>query len=514
MVYTFATFELDEPRMELRDGGAPIHLEPKNFELLRLLVANADRVVSKNEIFDTVWPGVFVTEASLSGAIKHIRKALGDDGRAQKYIRTVHGTGFRFVGALSGAAPVSPARAEDAPALAEAGPPVIAVLPFTLLGTAATDTAIAEAIPTEIIVALSRLRALKVIARGSSFRLTLQDHAPRDILARLGVTYLVTGSVELAGKHLRVAVELTDTRSEQVCWSESYQGALDDVFTVREAIVKAVITMVEQRVPQNEADRLAGVPTEALDAWGLYHLGVRHLFRFNGPDNAQAAQFFRLATERDPRFSRAIAGLSYTEFENFNLGFGSEKAAHRRNALQLAEDAVDLDPQDPFCNLVLGRARWIHEDIDGARSWTDRAVTLNPNYAFGHYNSGKFAAIACLSTVADAHVKSALSLSPLDPHLQSMLSARAFAAFTEDDAEQAVRYAEQSLRAPNAHLYICVIAASIFAHYGRTERIAPVLKRIETLGGGFGRDHFLMLFRPNDPSKARALIAAFDQLGF
>lgn len=516
MIYAFDAFVLDGPRMELRQGSEVIHLEPKHFTLLKMLLEHSDRVVTKDEIFDEVWPGVFVTEASLSGAVKHIRKALGDDGEAQAYIRTIRGKGFRFVGALSKAAgrPATGPVPEQQSVVNDAGPPIIAVLPFTLLGKDLSETAIADALPIEIIAALSRLRSIKVIARGSSFRLDLKTHGLGDIHARLGVTYVVAGSVEVAGRQLRISVDVTDTRDAQVLWSETYLASIDDIFTVREQIVSAVITAADQRIPQNEATRMASVPTEKLDAWGLYHLGLRHLYRFNAPDNAKAAQYFENALQIDPSFARAIAGLSYTEFENFNLGFGSEREAHLQNALRHAEASVDSDPHDPFCNLVLGRAHWIHEDIDGARAWTDRAVTLNPNYAFGHYNSGKFAAIACQSTLADAHVQSALALSPIDPHLQSMLSARAFAAFMSDDAQQAIRFAEQSLRAPNAHLYVCVIAAAIFAHFDQPHRIEEVQRRIARLGSHFGRDHFEMLFKPTDPSKAKHLAAAFDQLGF
>ncbi|MDX8346955.1 winged helix-turn-helix domain-containing protein [Cognatiyoonia sp. IB215446] len=516
MIYAFDGFELDTRRMELRQNGEATHLEPKHFELLSLLVAHADRVLTKDEIFDEIWPGVFVTEASLSGAIKHIRKALGDDGATQTFIRTVRGKGFRFVRDLErGQTALSDSQTiENEHSNAMAGQPVIAVLPFSLIGSDREETAIADGLPIEIIAGLSRLHSISVIARGSSFRLDLQAHALSDIHARLGVTYVVSGSIEVSGQRVRIVVDLADTRDEQVLWSETYDVSLDDIFIVRQDVVRAVATAVDLRIPQHEAVRLTNVPTEKLDAWGLYHLGLRHLYRFSGPENTKAAAYFKLALERDPDFGRATAGLSYTEFENFNLGFGPEKSAHLANALAHAERSVDLDPHDPFCNLVLGRAHWIHQDIDGAQAWTDRAINLNPNYAFGHYNSGKFSAIACHGTAADQHLQSALTFSPIDPHLQSMLSARAFAAFVDDQPEQAIRFAEQSLRAPNAHLYVCVIAAAIFAHFGRDDRSDDVLARIAKLGGGFGRDHFEMLFRPTDPAKAAQLQTAFDRLGF
>ncbi|MGE0324209.1 MAG: sigma 54-interacting transcriptional regulator [Polyangiaceae bacterium] len=93
---SFGDFELDEPRFELRQAGVPVEIQPKVLDLVFFLVKNAERVVTKAELLDNVWPGVIVTEASLSQAVSAARRALGDDGSAQSLIRTVRGRGFRF----------------------------------------------------------------------------------------------------------------------------------------------------------------------------------------------------------------------------------------------------------------------------------------------------------------------------------------------------------------------------------------------------------------------------------
>src|SRR5262245_33453123 len=94
MLYRFGDFELDLDRMELRSAGTPVPLEPQVFALLALLVDARDRMVSKDEIFEKVWDGRVVTDAALASRVKSMRQALGDDGRAQKFVRTVHGRGF------------------------------------------------------------------------------------------------------------------------------------------------------------------------------------------------------------------------------------------------------------------------------------------------------------------------------------------------------------------------------------------------------------------------------------
>jgi DNA-binding winged helix-turn-helix (wHTH) protein len=96
--YRFAEFEIDIARQELRRAGAIVHVEPQVFDLLVHLIRNRDRIVSKDELFDAIWQGRIVSEATLSSRISAARRALGDSGNDQSVIRTLHKRGFRFVG--------------------------------------------------------------------------------------------------------------------------------------------------------------------------------------------------------------------------------------------------------------------------------------------------------------------------------------------------------------------------------------------------------------------------------
>src|SRR5690348_15246926 len=100
-VWRFGEFELDTQCYELRGNGTVIRVEPQVFDVMTHLVSNHDRMVTKEELFDTVWGGRFVGEAALTSRIKAARRALGDDGESQRYIRTVRGRGYQFVGTLA-----------------------------------------------------------------------------------------------------------------------------------------------------------------------------------------------------------------------------------------------------------------------------------------------------------------------------------------------------------------------------------------------------------------------------
>jgi pimeloyl-ACP methyl ester carboxylesterase/DNA-binding winged helix-turn-helix (wHTH) protein len=100
MKYVFDSLVIDASTRELRVGGAPVQVEPKVFDLLLHLVEQRDRVVTRDELVEAVWEGRFISDSTIATAVKAARRALGDDGSTQRYIKTLHGRGFRFVGPL------------------------------------------------------------------------------------------------------------------------------------------------------------------------------------------------------------------------------------------------------------------------------------------------------------------------------------------------------------------------------------------------------------------------------
>src|SRR5258706_15295374 len=97
MIYQFGPFELDIAAIELRNGESRLNIEPQVFAVLALLIENRDRLVTKEEIIEKVWDGRIVSDAALASRVKSARQALGDDGKSQHFIRTIHGRGYRFV---------------------------------------------------------------------------------------------------------------------------------------------------------------------------------------------------------------------------------------------------------------------------------------------------------------------------------------------------------------------------------------------------------------------------------
>ena len=97
MIYSFGEYELDTDCHELRRVGQPLPIEPKVFDLLAYLIEHQERTVAKEDLFEYLWPDQFVSESSLTYCIAAGRKAIGDSGRAQRLIKTIHGRGYRFI---------------------------------------------------------------------------------------------------------------------------------------------------------------------------------------------------------------------------------------------------------------------------------------------------------------------------------------------------------------------------------------------------------------------------------
>ena len=313
-------------------SGERVPLEPQVFALLALLVDARDRAVTKDEIFEKVWDGRAVTDSALASRVKSARQALGDDGRAQRHIRTDPWPGFRFVAKVSmrgSGAAASPAVASpDPPPRADAAPtepdaatrPSIAVLPFRLAGDDGHDTyatTLADALPDELIVDLSRLRWLFVTARGSSFRLRNRDIDAREVGRLLGVRYCLSGTIEASGLDAHVSVELVDTRDGGVVWAERYDAHGSTTCT------RCARTSARRSSPRSSCGSRctkprspASAPTESLDAWSAYHLGLQHVYRFNrARQRRREGDCSSRRSPRDPRFARAHAGLSFVHFQ-------------------------------------------------------------------------------------------------------------------------------------------------------------------------------------------------------
>ncbi len=514
MIYRFGEFELDTAQVELRSNGAVRPLEPQVFALLALLVENSERLVSKNEIIEKVWDGRIVSEAAVASRIKSARKAVGDDGKTQRFIRTIQRQGFRFVAEVNSARGVESIDWPAMPPVVENSRPSIAVLPFRLLGNAEPYAAIADALPHELIAELSRLRWLFVIARGSSFRLRGSTADLSEVGRVLGVRYCLSGTVEVEGANLTVTVELADTRDGGVVWADRFAGSIDDVHEVRAEIRSRILVALEIQIPLHEAALARLNVTENLDAWSAYHLGLQHMYRFNREDNAAATALFHQAVAKDPGFARAHAGLSFVHFQTAFMRHSEDLAGEATLARRFAERGFELDALDPFVNFTMGRTFWLSGDLEGSLAWLERATSISPNYAQGIYARAWTETLAGRGLAGRAHVDLAMRLSPLDPLYYGMLGTRAFTHMVQGEDAEAAGWGERAARAPGAHVLIAMVASVAHALAGDDARAASWAADVRARNASLTRQDFFGAFPMKSEATKARVANALKRFGF
>ncbi|MGI9044341.1 MAG: winged helix-turn-helix domain-containing tetratricopeptide repeat protein [Gemmatimonadaceae bacterium] len=515
MIYQFTDFELDTDRQELRASGVRVPAEPQVFALLRLLVEQCGRTVTKGEILATVWDGRMVSDSALSSRIKSVRQSIGDDGRAQALIRTVHGIGFCFVADVTSRVAISFPKPEGSPDV-EPIPhsrPSIAILPFQCLGASEHEFPIAEALPSDLIAALSRLHWLFVIARASSFRFRKPDTSLEEVRKALNVRYCLAGVVEISGSTMWISVELSDTSDRGIIWSEQFRGKIEAVHEIREQIINAVMGAVEVRIPINEAQCALLKSPENLDAWSAYHLGLRHMYRFNKSDNHVATGLFQRAIAMEPGFARAYAGLSFTHFQNVFLRYVND-AESVQLAQRYAADCLERDPLDPFGHFTMGRAHWLYDDLEGSLPWLERANALNPNYAQARYSIGWAEAHLGSTDASQRNITAALLLSPLDPLVYGMLGVRALSHLALNDKAQAAHWGERAANSPGAHPLIEMIAAAAHGLNGDEVRAKVWAASVRARAGYLNKTDFHRAFPFRDVQVKERLSRMLIRLGF
>ncbi len=520
MIYRFDRFTLDLSLGQLSRDREEVAVEPRVFALLCYMIEHRGRLVSKDELVEKIWDGRFISDTAISTLIKTARRVLDDDGKAQRLIRTVHGRGFRFVGTVEELVPaaagrdLAPGEAPDGAAQETGEQPSIAVLPFRQIGQTGVYGAIAEAVPSELISSLSRLRWLKVLARGSTFRFRDETPDMDAIRTALGATYCLTGEVEIFGSDLALTVELADTRDGRIVWGDRRSGKVEDVHQMRTDIVSLVTAAMELHVSLNEAERARLRAPQTLDAWSLYHLGLRHMYRFNATDNAIAADHFARAVSLEPNFARAHAARSFTSFQSAFVNYGSDRGADIDNARRFAERCLELDPMDPFGNFNYGRSYWLRNDHEFGQTFLARAVGLSPSFSHGMYAHAFTNLMAGLGDQALPMLDEAIRLSPLDPFLYAMQSAKGFSLAHTGDMEQACRWLDAGSRQPGAHYLVSIIAAAVNRMAGKHDQARYWAERTRDLRPDASIEQFFVAYPLRDSRVRSEVHAALRDLGF
>ena len=375
---------LDLRQEELRDAvGKRIDLRHRSFGVLRHLATSAGRVVSKDELLAANWPGLTVTEDSLTQCISEIRRVLGESGR--ELIRTVARRGYMIC---------LPEQTIQATRNFSSGP-TVAVWPFDTDGGGGRLDALADGLTQQIVSALGRFGELRVLARSVTKFYRGRFENETDFGRALGVDYFVEGNLRQDSELTRIDIQLTDARTGAQVWSKTFKVDLtaSNLLATQDEIsgqVSAMIGSYWGAIGAAEYRRIRNKSSTELTPYECIVQGVIGI-----PTDAtilepveKARECLERLTREEPRNAAAWAALVLVFNNQRTWGFSSptgevasveERLYLADMAVEAANRAVEIAPNDAFVRGLVARAAWMACQPDLLRIETKRAIELNPN---------------------------------------------------------------------------------------------------------------------------------------
>lgn len=479
MGYQFDNYVLDTSLFELKRENEVVRIEPQVVELLALLIKNAGRMVTKEEIFEEIWAGRYVSEAALSSRIKSARQAIGDDGQQQRLIKTIHKKGFRFVGEIIeigndtvatdfSAKPPKRRVTDTSEHSSEHGwRPTIAILPFSVLSNDADQEYLADGITTDIITMLSKHRWLNVVARNTSFGYKGKPVNTQLLGKELSANYVVEGTVQRAGNRVRVSTNLIDTTTGIQKWGEKFDRELADIFALQDEITEKIVARLEPEIGLAERQKVIMSRPANMQAWDCYHLGIYHFYKFTGEDNIEAQRLLLRSQELDERFADAYSWWAYAVVLGMVYWDTPPTQQLMDRALLSCDKALSLDSKNATFYALKARVRLARCEYDMAIAENEVAISLNPTFAAAHCGLGDSLAYEERYDEAMECFENAIAMSPNDPQLWAFLTYGALALLFKNDYQTALKWCDRAHTIPNCQYWTTAHKAVALAYLGR-----------------------------------------------
>ena len=409
-VFHFGEFTLDVAERRLTHGRKVIRLSPKAHDVLVLLLRQAGRLVTKNELLSHVWPDAIVEEGILTVHISALRRAFGDAKRSSGYIETVSRSGYRFV------APVQEVRpsADRQPESTHQGITSIAVLPLVNVSADPEQEYFVDGMTDALIADLVQIGALKVISRTTVMRYKGTQARLPEIGRELNVDGVIEGSVLRVGNRVRITVQLIHAATDTHIWAHRYDQPFEDVLAVHCDVARAIAREIQVRVTPDERLRLARTHVRRPDAHEAYLRGRHHWGRFTEEGMCRANEYLRQAIALDPMLAAAHAALADVHVALGAYGVvrpGDAFAEAQASALR----ALELDPNRGDAHRTLGFVRMYHWDWPGADAAFRCALAASPGSAETHCHYALYLIVRGRFAEAVDAAEHARTLDPLSP---------------------------------------------------------------------------------------------------
>lgn len=467
----FGNFEVRPGERSIVVDGQIATLGSRAFDILIYLVDHRDRIVTKDELLEKVWPETFVEESNLTVHIAALRKLLG-----RGTVATISGRGYRFTAMQSlddGPLLRTSATLSDQEPSQRMAPkidkPSLAVMPFlNLTGDSGQDFFV-DGVVDDIISVLSRVRSFFVIARSSSFTYKGKIVDAPQVGRELGVRYLVEGSFRETDSQLRIGVQLVETTTGRLVWSQRFEGPRTDIFELQDKITEQVVAAIEPTLMMVELELSRMRPTGELLA---YELCLRALPLVQASATRQevekAIDLLEKAIALDNDYSYAKALCCYAHAVAYaSRWFNHEQA---RRVMPMADEVLHDHRDDPTSLAYAGHYfAYVGRQHEKGLQALNRALVLNPNSFAALHSSGWIRAYVGDASGAIELLQRALRANPLVPEFGHGLSALGYAYLIDNRPDQALATLEKAyLEAPTFGITRITMALCL-ARMGRWE---------------------------------------------
>ena len=357
--------------------------------------------------------------------------------------------------------------------------PSIAVLPFENMSGDPEQEYFADGMVEEIITALSRFKSFFVIARNSSFTFKGRAMDIKEVGRRLGVRYVLEGSVRKASGKVRITAQLIDATTGIHLWSDRFEGDLENIFELQDQVASGVVGAIDPKLLEAEMARVKRKAPANYDAYDCFLRASALIHQWTTEGREEALRLFYKAIELDPDYGQAYAFATMCYCWRKVDGLATDLGNERCETERLAREAIRLGRDDAFslCHAGLALAQVVGELNEGA-ALIERALALNPNLA-GSWNMGGWVRLWLNQPdAAIDHFARAMRLSPLDFGFHAAETGTAFAHIRAGRYEEASLWAERALRGQPRSADAAQAVALSSALVGDLEKAKEAIRRL------------------------------------
>ena len=421
MQFQFDEFTLDTERFQLMRSGEAVRTEPQVIELLTYLIENRGRLVTRVELNESVWDGRVVSDSALSSRIKIARKVLGDDGRQQRYIRTIHKKGFTFASDVEVNEDVEASKNEFAlshvipESIAADSKPSIAVVAFNNLGPDADKQFIADGITEDINTALSKVSKLLVMAYPSSVR---EEETMADRLStarKLAIDYLLEGSVRSEGENLRISSRLIDVASAEHRWAQRYDRQYTDIFELQDSITKEVVSALQVELTEGDQALMASRGTENVNAWQLTYEAQVLVLAHRQETVRRGIELLEEAVKLDSGYALAWNSLATGHWKEFMEGWSRSRETSLNYSIECSDKALSLESYSARSLVTRSHIAISQHKFDEAFDLAEKALRYADSDANAIAMAGITLRYCCKPEMAIQYTQKAMRLCPIYP---------------------------------------------------------------------------------------------------